>query len=130
MSYKNPEEKSTPLLMYSVQKDMMSSYWNKFKKDRLRGQDDSQNDDDEQLQGPHRAMLMADRRQQQQVMEILKKYTTIDLTEKQIKKKQRDEKIGLLRERYEELKFSQLGDKVMNSYDRYMNVQGMLKKKP
>ena len=38
-------------------------------------------------------------------------------------------KIGELRERFEELKFCKLGDQTMHSYDRYMNVQGFLKKK-
>lgn len=48
---------------------------------------------------------------------------------KERKIKEREDRIGLLRERYEELKHSQIGDSAMNSYDRYMNVQGMLKKK-
>ena len=58
----------------------------------------------------------------------MKKYTTIDMTKKQKARKERDDRIGLLRERYEELKHSNIGDKAMNSYDRYMNVQGINKK--
>ena len=51
------------------------------------------------------------------------------MPEWQRKIKERDDRIGLLRERYEELKHSNIGHSAMNSYDRYMNVQGMLKKK-
>ena len=50
------------------------------------------------------------------------------MTKKQKARKERDDRIGLLRERYEELKHSNIGDKAMNSYDRYMNVQGINKK--
>ena len=39
------------------------------------------------------------------------------------------EKFGELRERYEELRWCKVKDGTMESYDRYMNVQGMLKKK-
>jgi hypothetical protein len=39
-------------------------------------------------------------------------------------------RIGELRERYEELRWCKVKDPTMESYDRYMNVQGMLKKKP
>lgn len=59
----------------------------------------------------------------------MRKYTTIEMSKKDRTMKERDDRIGLLRERYEELKYSSIGDGAMNSYDRYMNVQGMLKKK-
>jgi hypothetical protein len=36
--------------------------------------------------------------------------------------------IGELRERYEELKFCQIGNKAMESYDKYMNINGINKK--
>ena len=68
-------------------------------------------------------------RQQEEVHEIMRKYTTIEMSKKDRRMKERDDRIGLLRERYEELKYSSIGDGAMNSYDRYMNVQGMLKKK-
>ena len=48
--------------------------------------------------------------------------------EHELKKIQRVERLGCLRERYEELKFSKLGDEVMEQYDRYMNIQGITKK--
>lgn len=70
-----------------------------------------------------------DARQGEEVRAIMRRYTTIELSKKERAVKERKDRIGLLRERYEELKHSQLGDKAMNSYDRYMNVQGMLKRK-
>ena len=36
--------------------------------------------------------------------------------------------IGELREKYEELKFCQIGNKAMDSYDKYMVINGINKK--
>ena len=67
--------------------------------------------------------------QQDQVDTIMKRYTTIKMTKAERQLKERNDKIGLIRERYEELKHSAVGDQAMNSYDRYMNIQGLLNKK-
>lgn len=76
-----------------------------------------------------RALMNPEERQLDEVQEIMKKYTTMDMSKKEKAIKERDDRIALLRERYEELKHSHIGDGAMNSYDRYMNVQGMRKKK-
>ena len=39
-----------------------------------------------------------------------------------------NDRMGELREKYEELKFCKIGDKAMDSYDKYMNVNGITKK--
>ena len=61
---------------------------------------------------------------------MLQKYNTNHLSKEQTELKKYNQRIGELRERYEELRWCKVQDPTMESYDRYMNVQGMLKKKP
>ena len=39
-----------------------------------------------------------------------------------------NDRIGELRDRYEELKYCQIGNKAMESYDQYMVINGINKK--
>lgn len=69
-------------------------------------------------------------KQERQVKAVLKKYNKIHLSKEELAQRKYNDRIGELRERYEELRWCKIRDSQMESYDRYMNVQGMLNKKP
>lgn len=72
--------------------------------------------------------LSTDEVQNQKVHDVLKKYTKVYLSPKEQEIMNLNDHMGELRERYEELKFCQIGNKAMDSYDKYMNINGINKK--
>jgi hypothetical protein len=64
-----------------------------------------------------------------QVRAVLNKYCTRGISDEEKEKRRYKDRIGELRERYEELRYCKVEDGTMESYDRYMNVHGILKKK-
>jgi translation initiation factor 2 beta subunit (eIF-2beta)/eIF-5 len=72
--------------------------------------------------------LTSDEIQNQKVQDVLKKYTKTFMSPKEQEITKINDRMGELRERYEELKFCSIGNKAMDSYDKYMMVNGINKK--
>ena len=64
-----------------------------------------------------------------EVQRVLQKYTVHHLPDEEKKRVKENQRMGELRDRYDELKFCKLNSTAMESYDKYMNVRGMLKKR-